>query len=202
VGHGWDVVDPSGRFGVCLAQSQGFCVLDTTVCVVRYRFDVAEKTLTGLAVNGTGTTFATGQGDGAVTLWDLRAPGSGEVSVPQNETASVLCLAFSETCLATLHVDGLISVRDKRKLQSPVQIQRSSGDGLKGWGSLQYDQTGKYLAAGGPSIQVFDSGDNYRVVRTLTGHRASVNGLHWGESATELISSSTDGVVVVWGVRQ
>ena len=124
-------------------------------------------------------------------------------SVPAELLSPVSRLSFSENSLASLLSDGLIVVRDKRQLQAPVRVQHPSVTGSKTWGSLQYDHTGKYLAAGGSSsIQVFACADSYKVVRTLVGHKAMVNGLHWRESGAELISSSTDGVVVLWGVRQ
>ena len=153
--------DPSGRFGISLTKNRGFSILDTTRGSVPFRFDCGVESFTAVDINNTATCFATGQRDGTVTFWDLRAPGSGVASVPAELLSPVSRLSFSENSLASLLSDGLIVVRDKRQLQAPVRVQHPSVTGSKTWGSLQYDHTGKYLAVGGSSsIQVFDCADS------------------------------------------
>lgn len=65
-------------------------------------------------------------------------------------------------------------------------------------GSLDYDKSGKYLAAAvGSEIRVF-TGKQLEHVKTLDEHTGIVTSLKWGTDAQFLASASMDRMLKFW----
>ena len=144
-----------------------------------------------------------------VRIYDLRAHTRGHNSIvccrptcaDPEPFVPVNCLSFSvdSNSFAAVIADGKVMAWDMRTstVQTVVRKGTSNKNKVETWTTVQYDNTGTYLAAGGPSIHVFSVPNAYSLIDTLCGH--SVTGLRWGAGRhADLISCSQSSTVEMW----
>jgi pre-mRNA-processing factor 19 len=153
-----------------------------------------ESPLTCVMLHPDGLILATGTEDNLVRIWDLKTQKN--VATFRSHKDVITALAFSENgyYLSTAAKDNLLKLWD---LRGPKNVHTSRLDTQVV--SLDYDYSGKYLAAAtGSEIRIF-TGKTLDHVTTLDGHTDAVTGVKFGRDARFLASTSMDRTLKVWG---
>jgi len=174
-------------------QSYSFNNLETGQSLIQ-GFEPNGSPLTCGRLHPDGLIFAAGTNDNGIRIWDLKT--NKNVATFQNHKGAITALAFSENgfYLATAAKDNQIKLWD---LRGPKVIHSSRLDNEVA--SLEYDTSGKYLAATtGSEIRIF-TGKVLEHVKTLDEHTNTVTAAKFGTDAKLLASVSMDRNLKLWG---
>jgi len=152
-----------------------------------------DSPLTCAMLHPDGLILATGTEANLIRIWDLKSQKN--VATFQGHKGSILDLRFSENgyYLATTAADNLLKLWD---LRGPKTINSLKLDVAAK--KLDYDFSGKYLAAAtGKEIRVF-IGKHLEHVTTLDGHTGLVTDVKFGKDASFLASTSMDRTLKFW----
>jgi len=153
-----------------------------------------ESPLTCLMLHPDGLILATGTEGNLVRIWDLKSQKT--VATFRGHKDILTSLAFSENgyYLSTAARDNLIKLWD---LRGPKNVHTLKLDSKVV--ALDYDYSGKYLAAAtGNEVRIF-SGKSLEHVKTLADHAEVVTGVKFGNDAQFLASTSMDRKLRIWG---
>lgn len=146
-----------------------------------------EAALTCAMLHPDGLILATGTSGNLIRIWDLKSQKN--VATFQGHKDHITDVRFSENgfYLATAAKDNLLKLWD---LRGPKNINTLKVDSAVT--SLDFDYSGKYLAAAtGNEVRVF-AGKNLDHVMTFHDHTAPVTCVRWGRDARLLASTSMD----------
>lgn len=141
-----------------------------------------------------GTLLGTGTGS-ILKIWDVK---TGKIGATfEDHRGNVIDLGFSQNgyYLATGSDDNTIKLWDLRKLKSFHTFDLPSNFNLT---SVNWDNSGNYLAASGSDIRTFVIGKNYSEGPVFKGHSGLVTDVKWGSDAKYLVSSSMDRNIKIW----
>jgi len=152
-----------------------------------------QSPLTCAMLHPDGLILATGTDANLIRIWDLKSQKN--MATFQGHKEAITDLRFSENgyYLATAALDNQLKLWDLRgpknihslKLDVPVK-------------KLEYDYSGKYLAAAtGNEIRIF-SGKHLEHLVTLDGHNGEVTDIKFGNDALFLASTSIDRTLRFW----
>jgi pre-mRNA-processing factor 19 len=150
--------------------------------------------LTSSMLHPDGLILATGTDSNLIRIWDLKSQKN--VATFQGHKGAITDLRFSENgyYLATAAADNQLKLWD---LRGPKNIHSLKLDVPAK--KLDYDYSGKYLAAAtGNEIRVF-TGKHLDHVVTLDGHSAEVTDIKFGHDALFIASTSMDRTLRFWG---
>jgi len=153
-----------------------------------------ESPLTCIMLHPDGLILATGTEDNLIRIWDLKSQKN--VATFRGHKDVINSVRFSENgyYLATSSRDNFIKLWDLRGPKNSHSIRLESEVV-----SLDYDHSGKYLAAAtGSEIRIF-SGKNLDHFTTLDGHTEAVTGVKFANDAQFLASTSMDRTLKIWG---
>jgi len=153
-----------------------------------------ESPLTCVMLHPDGLILATGTEDNLVRVWDLKSQKN--VATFRGHKGPITDIKFSENgyYLATSAQDTLLKLWD---LRGPKNIHTLQMDAHVL--SLDFDYSGKYLAAAtGREIRIFTSKPPDHLL-TLDEHTSDVTCVKWGMDAQFLISTSMDRTLKFWG---
>lgn len=151
---------------------------------------------TSVLAHPDGMILGLGASDSTCKIWDIKA--WKVVAAVEGHKAPVTSLAFSENgyYMATLAEDS-VKLWDLRKLKSFHTIDLASDFTPK---TVEFDNSGQYLAVAGANIQVFH-GAKFTPVHTFSTHKDTVCAFKWGALADTFISGSLDRSVKLWGQK-
>jgi len=153
-----------------------------------------ESPLTCAMLHPDGLLLGTGADNSLVQVWDLKSQKN--VCTFKGHKGEITDLCFSENgfYLATTAKDNTIKLWD---LRGPTNVSTLKLDtSIK---RLQYDYSGKYLAAAaGNEIRVF-TGKQLEFVHTFADHTQGVTDVKFGADALFLVSTSMDRTIKFWG---
>jgi WD40 repeat protein/RIO-like serine/threonine protein kinase len=144
-----------------------------------------------------GTLFATGGGDGALSLWDAQARRV-IASIP-GHLRDVTSVAFTPDgrTLASAALDGKVILTDVPERATRLRIDAHE----TGANSVTFNHEGTILASGGEDrlVKAWDpvTGD---LLATLAGHEARVTCMRFGPDGSLLASTGGDGSIRLWRV--
>jgi WD40 repeat protein len=176
-------------------------VFDVEKRTVVYTLDHPMTEVTCAVFSLDGKLLATASGDSMVRLWDM-ATGQAAGSLAA-ETAAGRCLAFRPGTqeLACIGDDGVVVVWDvaKRARVHRWQAQGYVHHHAHLW-SLAYSPNGAELAVGGEDgiVRLFDAATS-RETKAFRFHNGPVCNVHWDPLGEQLVSTSVDQTVRVWG---
>jgi len=154
----------------------------------------SNSPLTCVMLHPDGLILATGTEDNGIRVWDLKTQKN--VATFQAHKGAITALRFSENgyYLATAAKDNNLKLWD---LRGPKNIHSMRLDSEVS--SLDYDYSGKYLAAAtGSEVRVF-TGKTLDHVQTFDDHSNIVTSVKWGTNAQVLASVSMDRTLKLWG---
>jgi pre-mRNA-processing factor 19 len=135
-----------------------------------------------------------------VKIWDIKE----QVNVANfpGHQAVVRAISFSENgyYLATGADDGEVKIWDLRKLKNLKTLTISEHNKIP-VNALTFDKSGAYLAVAGNDVQVFQVKTWSKIVQ-LEGHTQQVTGVKFGEDSKQIISTSLDKTLRVWGMAE
>jgi pre-mRNA-processing factor 19 len=152
-----------------------------------------DSPLTCAMLHPDGMILATGTADDLVRIWDLKEQKN--IATFRGHKGAICDLKFSENgyYLATAAQDNILKLWDLRGPKNINSLKLESSVV-----ALDYDLSGKYLAAAmGSEIRVF-TGKNLEHVRTFADHTQTVTGVKWGANAQFLASTSMDRSLKFW----
>jgi len=153
-----------------------------------------DSPLTSVMLHPDGLILATGTEDNLVRVWDLKSQKN--VATFRGHKGAIAALRFSENgyYLATSAQDNLLKLWDLRGPKNINTLQMDSNVL-----TLDFDYSGKYLAAGtGREIRIFTAKPVEHVL-TLDDHTADVTCVKWGKDAQFIVSTSMDRTLKFWG---
>jgi len=164
----------------------GFHDIETGKTLLQVK-DPEEAALTSAMLHPDGLILATGTEGNLIRIWDLKSQKN--VATFQGHKGHITDVRFSENgfYLATAAKDNMLKLWD---LRGPKNINTLKVDNAVT--SLDFDYSGKYLAAAtGNEVRVF-AGKNLDHVMTFHDHTAPVTCVRWGKDARFLASTSMD----------
>jgi len=173
-------------------HSWAFHNLETGVTLIQV-MEPDESPLTCTMLHPDGLILATGTDGHLIRIWDLKSQKN--VATFQGHKGAITDLRFSENgyYLATSAADNQLKLWDLRgpkninSLKLDVPVKR-----------LDYDYSGKYLAAAiGKEIRIF-TGKHLEHVTTIDAHSDTVTDVKWGADAAFLVSTSMDRSLKFW----
>jgi len=154
----------------------------------------SNSPLTCVMLHPDGLILATGTEDNGIRIWDLKTQKN--VATFQGHKGGISAVRFSENgyYLASAAKDNQLKLWD---LRGPKNVHSVRVDSEVA--SLDYDYSGKYLAAAtGSEVRVF-SGKTLDHVQTFGDHSNVVTAVKWGTNAQVLASVSMDRTLKLWG---
>uniref|UniRef100_A0A6B2L2U6 Pre-mRNA-processing factor 19 n=1 Tax=Arcella intermedia TaxID=1963864 RepID=A0A6B2L2U6_9EUKA len=186
---------PTEEFLVTASADQTWALHDinTGATLLRVGGGADSAPLTAAMLHPDGLILATGSSDNLIRIWDLKTQKN--VATFQGHKGPITDIKFSENgyYLATAAEDLQVKLWDLRgpkninslKLDDPVV-------------RLDYDYSGKYLAAAvGREIRVY-TGKNLDHVVTLNAHADTVTDVKFGSDAKFIASTSMDRSLKLW----
>jgi pre-mRNA-processing factor 19 len=146
-----------------------------------------------------GLLVGAGEAHGAFALFDL-STGARALTFDAHQ-AGVAAVAFSENAfyVATGGAsDGSVKLWDLRKNKCLHTVKLEAGYAVR---SLQFDDSGVYLAVAGSDARVF-AGKTLAHVVTFSDHAAPVTGVVFGKDASFVATASIDRTLRVWRGRK
>jgi len=179
---------PSGSYLASASRDRtwAFHDIETGKSLLQLK-DPEEAPVTSAMLHPDGLILATGTEGNVIRIWDLKSQ-KNVVTFPGHK-AHITDVRFSENgfYLATAAKDNMLKLWD---LRGPKNINTLKVDNSVT--SLDFDYSGKYLAAAaGSEVRVF-AGKNLDHVITLHDHTAPVTMVRWGRDARLLASTSMD----------
>jgi len=195
-------IHPIGDIIVTSSHDKTWAIYDIENCKVLFR-NTSSSILSGLntiRIHPDGAVLATGSQDGSIQLWDVKSQQLVFTLNKDLHKDQILDLSFSENgvYLASSSKDNIIGLWDLRGTTKIIHTLELDSTPHK----IQYDPSGKYLAAScGSEIRVF-SGRYLEHVQTYDEHTNDVTGLRWGKDSRWLASTSLDRSLKIWGGEQ
>lgn len=180
---------PTNEFAIssCSDNSWSFFDLETGTTIASMR-DPGSRGLTATQFHPDGFIFGVGTDNGLVRIWDIKEQSN--LASFEGHRGKVTAVSFSENgyYLATAAEDATVKLWDLRKLKNFKTISLDEGFEVT---SLDFDNSGSYLAVGGTNIQLYNT-KSWDLLKTMSAHSSVVTGVRFGTLAKTLISSSMD----------
>ncbi|ESO10400.1 hypothetical protein HELRODRAFT_186274 [Helobdella robusta] len=155
-----------------------------------------QTALTCAKFHPDGLILGTGLEDSLVKIWDLKEKTN--VASFSGHQGPITALAFSENgyYLATAADDAVVKLWDLRKLKNFKNIALEDKYEVK---SLNFDQSGTYLAVAGTDVRVYLCKQWLELV-AFNKHTAMATGVCFGNNASFIASVSMDRTLKLYGL--
>ena len=189
-------IHPSNSFLLSAGEDGKYGLGDLERGVCHTMVD-CQSPITSAQFHPDGLIVGTGCSSSSLQLWDIKSSSSIHSFPSPGPTT---CLSFSENgySLASCHEGGEVMFWDLRKLKAIKSLTPLSSPPS----SVSFDPSGSYLAYGGGNKVGVTVLKEWSERATLEVHREAITGVCWGESSSDLFSSSLDRTVHQYSVGE
>mmetsp|Transcript_2602 Transcript_2602/g.4424 ORF Transcript_2602/g.4424 Transcript_2602/m.4424 type:complete len:504 (+) Transcript_2602:171-1682(+) len=194
-------VHPSKKYAVTASADASWCFYDlaTATCLKQVAEENMREAYTAVQFHPDGLILGAATEANMIRIWEVKAQKN--VASFGEHTSPVRSLAFSENgyYLASGAEDA-VKLWDLRKLKVLKSFSPYEGSPAA-CHAVSFDFTGQFLAVGGPDVHIYNSKQDWNVVRTLSDMpKKGVHSLRWGENARTLVVGAADHNLRVFGL--
>eukprot|EP00042_Codosiga_hollandica_P030364 m.176111 g.176111 ORF g.176111 m.176111 type:complete len:498 (-) comp53337_c0_seq1:215-1708(-) len=185
---------PTGEYFVSASENKSWSFVDLETGSALSSIADPDAGLTSVQFHPDGVIFASGAHNSIVRIWDLRETAS--LAVFEGHQGSITTLAFSENgyYLATGAQDMSVKLWDLRKLKNFKTLSFDEGYQVN---SVDFDNSGTYLAVAGSDLRVFTT-KQWDHLATFNDHAEPITRVKFGTLAKSLVTASLDRHVKVF----
>ena len=162
----------------------------------------------GISFSADGNTLVSGSRQGAIRVWDvskgiLRL----RVEVPGNaQLCDVFGIVFSpeDSKFASIGSPGGVNLWRIGPEGGDIRKVKTIGNSIDGVACVCYSHDGKLLATGDDQgrIKIWSVDDDNSAPMTITPHTGRVHSLEFRSTDDEILSSGSDGQVIIWNLKK
>ncbi len=154
-----------------------------------------SQTVETVAFSQDGKLLASGSGDGAIKLWDVKSGVMLRSLLGYADTVYSIAFSPDGTKLASANGNATVKIWD---IQSGKELRSLTGHTLFVW-AIAFSPDGKTLASGSgdSTIKLWDA-ESGKEIRTISGHTDLVGSVAFSPDGSVLASGSDDKTIKLW----